>query len=108
MGLPRHIPPGASSSGRGPFGEKAFRGALIGCVALVLVGALMVLLGGDAAAVGTAFIVLGVLGLVSGGAGLLAEHLLRRRPPPPTLPQRNGRGPRRPPPDRIQRLRRRP
>jgi hypothetical protein len=103
MGLPRHLGPGDSGSGHGPFGEKAFKGALIGCVVLVAIGAVMVLVGGDApASVGTAFIVLGVLGLVTGGAGLLAERLLHRPPPPPpSVRGGNGRGPRPPQPERI-------
>jgi len=107
MGLPRHLPPVDSGSGHGPFGEKAFKGALIGCVVLVVGGGLMLLLGGEApTAVGTTFIVLGVLGLVTGGAGLLAERLLQRRPPPPpSVRAGNGRGPRRP---RIERIRKRP
>jgi hypothetical protein len=110
MGLPRHLPPGDSGSGHGPFGERAFKGALIGCVVLVVIGVVMVLAGGDApAAVGTAFIVLAVLGLVTGGAGLLAERLLHRRPPPPRhVRGANGRGLQRPSPQRIERIRKRP
>ena len=81
MGLPRQLPPADSGSGHGPFGEKAFKGALIGCVVLVGIGALMLLLGDDApSAVGTTFIVLGLLGPATAGAGLLAERLLQRRP----------------------------
>lgn len=96
MGLPPHLAPGDSGSGHGPFGEKAFKAALIGCVLLIVVGTLMVLLGGDApASVGTAFIVLAVVGLFTSGAGLLLERLLGRRPPPPpSVRQANGRGPR--------------
>ena len=110
MALPRQLPPGDSGSGHGPFGEKAFKGALIACAVVVVLGGLMVVLGGDAPkAVGTAFIVLGLLGLVTGGAGLLAERVLRRRPPPPPQIRRgNGRGPPRPDPSRIERLRKRP
>jgi hypothetical protein len=111
MGLSPHVPSGGSSSGRGPFGEKAFKGALIGCVVLVVIGLLMVLLGGDAPrSVGTSFLVLGVLGLVTAGAGLLAERLLQRHPPPPPDVRRgNGRGPHRPDPSRLKRhLRERP
>ena len=105
MGLPRQLPPGSSSSGRGPFGEKAFRFALAGCVVLVFAGLLMVLLGGSApASVGVAFLVLGVLGLLISGAGLLAERIIGRRPPPPKDVQGgNGRGPHPPSPSRRQR-----
>jgi drug/metabolite transporter (DMT)-like permease len=105
MGLPRQLPPSGSGSGRGPFGEKAFRGALLGCAVVLLVGVLMVLLGGDAPkSVGAAFIVLALVGLATAAAGLLVERLLGRRPPPPqAVSQQNGRG-RRPP----RRQRRRP
>jgi hypothetical protein len=105
MGLPRQLPPGGSSSGRGPFGERAFKGALIGCVVLLVLGPLMMLFGGDAASsVGTSFLVLGALGLATSGAGLLAERLLGRRPPPPPdVRARNGRGPYTADPSRIER-----
>ena len=105
MGLPRHVPSESSGSGHGPFGEKAFRGTLIGCVVLVIVGLLMVLLGGEAPrGVGASFLVLGVLGLVTAAAGLLAERLLRRSPPPPPeARRRNGRGPYSHDPSRIER-----
>jgi len=97
MGLPRQLPPGGSSSGHGPFGDKAFKVALIACVVLVVLGLAMVLLGGDAArSVGASFVALGSLGLVISGAGLLAERVAGRRPPPPPeVRDRNGRGPRR-------------
>jgi hypothetical protein len=100
VGLPRHLPPGDSGSGHGPFGEKAFKAALVGCVVLLATGLLMVGLGGDAASsVGVSFIVVATLGLVTAGAGLLAERLLGRRPPPPPeVRAGNGRGPRRPGP----------
>jgi hypothetical protein len=105
VGLPRHIPSGSSSSGHGPFGDRAFKGALIGCAVMAVVGVVMMLIGGDAPrSVGTAFLVLGVLGLVVGGAGLLAEHLMRRRPPPPPRVRRgNGRDPYPPDRSRIER-----
>ena len=105
MGLPRHMPPGGSGSGHGPFGEKAFKGALIGCIVLVVLGLLMVLLGGDAArSVGASFLVLGILGLVTSGIGLLAERVLQRRPPPPPhVRGANGRGPHPPDPSRLKR-----
>lgn len=93
MVLPGQPPPGMSGSRHGPFGEKAFHGALIGCGALVIIGLLMVVLGGQAVtSVGTSFLVLGVLGLVTGAAGLLAErHLERRHPaPPPDVYRQNG------------------
>jgi hypothetical protein len=97
MGLPRQLPSGGRSSGHGPFGDKAFKGALIGCVVLVIAGLAMMLWGGDAPrSVGTSFVVLGVVGLVTSGVGLLAERLLGRRPPPPPPPEvrsGNGRGP---------------
>jgi hypothetical protein len=98
MGLPRQLASGSSGSGYGPFGEKAFKRTLVGCVVLVSLGLLMLLLGSGAPrAVGTAFIVLGVVGLLTGGAGLLAERLLQRRPPPPPeVRSTNGRGPYRP------------
>jgi hypothetical protein len=96
------MPRGRPSRGHGPFGDRAFKGALLGCVALVGIGLLMVLLGGEAPkSVGTAFLVLGVLGLAVGGAGLLAERLLQRRPPPPPRVRgSNGRHPH--PPDRSE------
>jgi hypothetical protein len=94
MGLPRQVPPGGSGSGHGPFGEKAFKGALLGCAVILVIGVLMVLLGGDAPrSVGASFIVLALLGLGSAAAGLLAERLLGRRPPPPEeVAGHNGRG----------------
>jgi len=97
MGLPRHLPPAGPSSGHGPFGEKAFKVALIACVMLLGLGLVMVLVGGDAvSSVGAAFLVLGGLGLVTSGAGLLAERITGRRPPPPPrVRDSNGRGPRR-------------
>jgi hypothetical protein len=109
MGLPRHLMTGDSGSGYGPFGDKAFKGALIGCGVLVVVGAVMALLGGEAiAAVGFTFIALGVLGLVTGGAGLLIERLLRRQPLPPRLREGNGRGPHPPRPAHVERIRKQP
>jgi hypothetical protein len=108
MGLPRHVPPPGSGSGHGPFGEKAFRGALAGCAVLLVIGVLMVVLGGDAPrSVGASFIVLALLGLGTAAAGLVVERLLGRRPPPPPDVSRyDGRGPQPPRPDR--RARRRP
>jgi len=82
MGLPRHLPDGGRASGRGPFGEKAFRGALVGCGVLLAAGLITVLSGEGARSVGASLLVLGALGLTTGGAGLLAERLLGRRPPP--------------------------
>jgi hypothetical protein len=95
MGLPRHVPPAEPSSGHGPFGDKAFKGALILCAVLVAAGLPMLLLGGGVATpLGTSFLALGLLGLVTGGAGLLAERVAKRRPPPPADVRRaNGRGP---------------
>jgi len=95
MGLPRHLGSGGPGSGHGPFGDKAFKAALVGCVVLVVTGLLMVLVGGDTPrSVGASFLALGVLGLLTASAGLLAERLLRRRPPPPPdVRSGNGRGP---------------
>jgi hypothetical protein len=91
------MPPDSSGPGHGPFGEKAFKGALIGCVVIVIVGVVMVLIGGQAPrSVGVSFLVLGVLGLVTGGGGLVAERVLARQPPPSgEVRQGNGRGPQR-------------
>ena len=84
MALPRHVPSGGSGRGHGPFGDKAFKGALIACVVLIVAGVAMVATGGEAArGVGTALIVVCGLGLLTGGGGLLAERLLKRTPPPP-------------------------
>jgi hypothetical protein len=107
MGLPRQLPSTDSGSGHGPFGEKAFRRALVGCVVLPILGILLVLVGGDALrSVGTSLIVLGALGLVVSGAGLVIERLIGRRPPPPPdVRAANGHGPFRPDPERIKRRR---
>jgi hypothetical protein len=93
VSLPRHLGAPDPGSGRGPFGEKAFRGALAGCAVLVVVGLpLVVATGGTSRAIGTVLLALGVLGLVVGGGGLVAERLLQRRPPPPADVRRgNGR-----------------
>jgi drug/metabolite transporter (DMT)-like permease len=73
------LPPPPPSGGHGPFGDKAFKSALVGCAALIVAG-LVMLGGGDATAdVGTAFVVLGALGLVMGGLGLLVERRIERR-----------------------------
>lgn len=104
MGLPRHTSLGGSGGGHGPFGEKAFKGALIACCVLIGVGVLMLATGGsDVRGVGIALIVLCGVALLTSGAGLLAERLMRRNPPPPPeVRGSNGRGryshdPRRPP-----------
>lgn len=103
MGLPRQLGSGDSGSGYGPFGRKAFRGALVACVVLVVVGLLMVVLGGDAANdVGFSFIAMGTLGLATGTAGLLLERLSRRRPPPGGV-EGNGRGSSTPDLSRVER-----
>jgi hypothetical protein len=94
MGLPRQLPPSGSGSGHGPFGAKAFRAAVVGCVVVAVIGGLMVLLGGAAPrSVGVSLIVLALVGLASAAAGLLAERLLGRHPPPPRqVTGQNGRG----------------
>jgi hypothetical protein len=94
MGLPRQLGPSDPGSGHGPFGQTAFRCALLGCVALIAIGLLMVLLGGDAPkAAGASLLALGGLGLLTSGVGLLLERVLGRHPPPPAKVRRgNGRG----------------
>jgi hypothetical protein len=95
VGLPRQLPPSGPGSGRGPFGERAFKAALVGCVVLLVLGAVMVLLAsGGLRAVGTSFIALGAVGLITSAAGALAERLLHRQPPPPAdVRSGNGRSP---------------
>jgi hypothetical protein len=67
--------------GYGPFGERAFRGALLACAVLVVAGvALSALVAGAVGGVGRAFAALGALGLLVAGSGLLVERLLGRRP----------------------------
>jgi drug/metabolite transporter (DMT)-like permease len=82
------LPPPSPRGRHGPFGEKAFKAALVGCVILIVAGFAM-LGGGDAvASVGTAFLVLGTLGLATSGLGLLAERRIERRDSePPDPPQ---------------------
>ena len=102
MAMPPPLPPRKSGSGHGPFGAKAFNGALIGCGVLVVMGLPMVLASsGPVLSLGASFLAMGVLGLSVGGLGLLAERLLQRRPVPPNLPRRNGRRPGGPDPSRI-------
>jgi hypothetical protein len=83
VGLPRQIPaPGSGQPGHGPFGEKAFKGALIACAIVIAAGAAMLALGGDTVrGVGIALIVVCAVGLLTVGAGLVAERLLHRTPP---------------------------
>jgi hypothetical protein len=65
-------------------------------VVLVIVGLATVLAGSGAlSSVGASFLALGALGLVTSGAGLLAERIRRPRPPPPDTGGHNGRDPRR-------------
>ena len=92
MTLPPPVPSHDPNPGHGPFGETAFRAALACCVVLVVVGLLMALLGdGAVAGTGTALLVLAILGLVTGGGGLLLERILQRRPAPRDAPRSNGR-----------------
>ncbi len=93
MGVPGHMPPpgrpgGPGGTGHGPFGEKAFKGALVVCCVLVVLGPVLLVAGGEAArGAGTAFLVLGALGLLTSGALLLLEAAAKRRSaPPPTRP----------------------
>jgi hypothetical protein len=86
MALPPQLRSGGPGAepGHGPFGDKAFKAALIGCVVLIVAGVAMLASGSDAVrGVGTAFIVLCGVCLLTAGAGLLAERLLKRTPPPP-------------------------
>lgn len=112
MGVPGQIPPVGPRSGRppghGPFGDKAFKATLVFCGVLVVGAPVVLLVGGEGArAVGTVLLVLGALGLLTGGGGLLAERRILRRVPPPAPPvppappaadraRSNGRAPRRP------------
>jgi hypothetical protein len=108
MGLPRHLGASESGSGHGPFGQKAFKAALIGCAALLVVGLVLLLFAGGALRdVGASFLALGILGLTTAGGGLLLERVLQRTPPPsPEVTSGNGRGRHPPPPSRVERLRR--
>jgi hypothetical protein len=79
MGLPPHPSAEGSGHGHGPFGEKAFKGALVACVVLVVAGVGMLAIGGRAVrGVGTALIVICLVGLLSAAALLFAERLMRR------------------------------
>src|SRR5204862_2352568 len=84
---PMPLPPPSSGARHGPFGEKAFKAALIGCVVLIFGGFAMLGGGEDVAGIGTAFLVLGTLGLTTSGLGLLLErpieHRGARAPDPP-------------------------
>jgi hypothetical protein len=72
----------------GPFGDKAFKAALVACAVMVLAGSAMVTGRGSMAAVGAAFLALGGLGLATGGLGLLAERRIERRASrPPETPR---------------------
>ena len=94
MGLPRHFSHTGSGSGHGPFGAKAFKGALIACAVLIGVGAVMLAASGDAVrGAGVALVAVCGVGLVTVGGLLLAERLLQRTPPPPAeVRGSNGRG----------------
>jgi hypothetical protein len=73
------LPPPPPSGRHGPFGDKAFRAALFACAALAIAGVAMLRGGDGIAAVGMSFVVLGTLGLATGGLGLLAERRIERR-----------------------------
>src|SRR5687767_7972585 len=91
MGLPPHSSSGSSGSGHGPFGEKAFKGALIVCAVLIGAGTAMLVAGGSAARdAGIALIVVCGVGLLTAGGGLLLERLTGRTPP--EVRGSNGRG----------------
>src|SRR3954452_10032392 len=93
MGLPPHASQ-SSGSGHGPFGEKAFKAALVVCCLVLVAGAVMAATGGSAVrGVGTALIVVCGVGLLTAGGGLLLERLTGRTPPPrPAVRASNGRG----------------
>jgi hypothetical protein len=73
------LPPPSPGGRHGPFGERAFKAALAGCVVLIVAGLAMLGGGRAVAGVGAAFLVLGTLGLAIGGLGLLAERRIERR-----------------------------
>ena len=95
MGFPGQPLKGGAGNGpgHGPFGDRAFKMALYGCVVCVALGALAQLAGGAVDDAGLAMLVLGGLGLLIGGGGLLAERAVLRRaaersgPPPPPAPR---------------------
>jgi hypothetical protein len=79
MGLAPHSSAGGSGSGHGPFGEKAFKGALIVCALLIVAGVAMLATGGRAVrGAGTALVVICVVAVLSAATLLLAERLMRR------------------------------
>ena len=80
MALPPHSSSQGSGSGHGPFGEKAFKGALIACVVLIAIGIAMLATGARAVrGAGTALIALCLVAMLSTATLLLAERLMRRR-----------------------------
>jgi hypothetical protein len=83
MALPPQLRTPGPGDGKGPFGEQAFRRALIGCIALVAIGALMGRSDSEVVAgVGISLVVLAVVGALTSGLGLLAERLVQRRRSP--------------------------
>jgi hypothetical protein len=79
-GLSAQPPPPQPPSGHGPFGNAAFKGALILCLVLIGVGVVMIRSGNeDVAGVGLAFVVLAGVGLLTGIGGVLLERHLQRR-----------------------------
>ena len=80
MGLPPHPSSGGSGHGHGPFGEKAFKGALIACAVLIAIGIAMLATGARAVrGAGTALIAICLVAVLSAATLLLAERLMRRR-----------------------------
>jgi hypothetical protein len=103
MGVPGRIPPvgpgPGRDPGRGPFAGRAFRGALVVCAVLVVVGpVLLVTAGHGGRAAGIALLVLGAVGLLAGGGGLALARMRRRAPgQPPPAPSTPPRAPSMPP-----------
>jgi hypothetical protein len=66
----------------GPFGDSGFKAGVIGSAVLVIAGlALTLLTRSDVQSLGASFLALGILGLSTAGAGLLAERVVKRRIP---------------------------
>ena len=87
------LPPADHGSGEGPYGEKAFKAALIGCVVPAHQGLMVRARRRASRSVAASLVVLTTLGLVSAGAGRLAERVLGAASSGARSAQSNGRGP---------------